>query len=145
MNPLGVGSMSYIQPQAPEVNPRTKPRFQAERANIRLNGPGAVRAAYITMAAAKIYRPLAPSDGMGAILLSKKELACPVRLEMEAQQAARQWWADDNERRHVIRGCSNGAEAGVMYLLLRAAELCCAGNARGQIKEILQLALDDLG
>jgi hypothetical protein len=101
-----------------------------------------VIAAYKQMA--KHYRPLAPSDGLGHVLLSKEELADPRRLEQEAKEAALQFVTEDNDCNHVVHGCANGNDTATMFYCLRVAELCCAGADRNLIAALLKLALKEV-
>jgi hypothetical protein len=101
-----------------------------------------VRDAYLAMVAAKpSYRPEAPSDGFGQIDLDDDQLEDPVRLEMEAIWAARQFYDDDEKMIFETNGCTDGRLAATMYLALQAAQRCCGGISGGRIRKILELAL----
>jgi hypothetical protein len=106
-----------------------------------LYGREAVYAAYVKMA--KIYRPEAPSDGFGNIPYSRKEMADPGILNMEAKAAALKWGEADDDMEHKIIGCSSGSTAAAQYLALQAAQKCCAGTHK-DIRAILQLAIATL-
>jgi hypothetical protein len=54
------------------------------------------------------YRPQAPGDGMGHVLLSKKQVVDPERLEREATAYALKFNEEENGRTFLI-GCSNPA------------------------------------
>lgn len=102
-----------------------------------------VKDAYLKMAAMAKYRPEAPSDGWGHIMLDDDQLNDPVRLEMEAWLAARKWYEDDYRHEFIISGCSDARLAKTMYLALQAAQLCCSGP-NPCIKPILEMAIKAL-
>jgi hypothetical protein len=106
-----------------------------------------IERAYLSMATAKRgrYRPQASSDGCGTIMLDDEDLSDPVRLEMEAWQAAREFYEADKEMLFQVHGCTDYRFAATMYLALQAAQLCCGGiDALPQVRKILELAIKAL-
>jgi hypothetical protein len=102
-----------------------------------------IKRAYVDMAKAeKGYRPGPPSDGLGNILLDGDALADPVRLEIEAWQAAKTFCEAEEKMLFEVRGRANGTHAATMYLALQAAQLCCSSvTARPTIRQLLELAI----
>lgn len=91
-----------------------------------LGAPDAVAAAYLAMS--NVYRPKAPADDFGNIPASY-DLRDPTLLVQEAHRAAEEFEVADSTCDHRIHGCVNADRAGVIYLVLRAAELLCGGHS----------------
>src|SRR5258705_12552029 len=76
---------------------------------------------YLMMARAK-YRPAAPGDGFGAIMLSDEQLADADRLYLEAVKYAVMFCREEDSNRFYI-GCSNFSTNPAFILLIEAARL----------------------
>lgn len=103
----------------------------------------AVKQAYLDMVSKARYRPEAPNDGFGHIMLNNDSLDDPVRLEMEAMLAGRRFYEDDERVKFTLHGCCDFRLAATMYLALQAAQLCCSGP-HPSLRTILELALKAL-
>jgi len=103
-----------------------------------------VMQAYLDMWARAKYRPGAPSDGFGNIMLGDDQLADPVRLEMEAWIAAREFFKADEKVVFEVMGCSHDSHARTMFLALHAAQLCCGGVPSSLIRQVLELTIEAL-
>lgn len=126
-----------------EVSEENLARMRRHFANLRPHWVDDVQAAYVRMARAA-YRPQAPSDGFGHILLDEEQLADPVRLEIESWEAARAFFEADARLSFVVSGCTDGRLAATMYLALEAAQMCCGGTSGGNLRKVLELAIDAL-
>ena len=101
--------------------------------------------AYLEMVRIAHYRPGAPSDGMGSILLSSNELRDPDMLASEAEHYGREMNACDQAAKFTLFGCTDYRYNRVFVYLLNACTLCFSGDdGRGTIRKLLQLALQDL-
>jgi hypothetical protein len=100
--------------------------------------------AYLDLWAEAKYRFGAPSDGWGNLLLDDDQLADPVRLEIEAWCAARQFIEADDQLTFEMRGCSHFEHAKTMFLAFQAAQLCCGGVPHVVIRRVLELAIKAL-
>lgn len=101
-----------------------------------------IRDAYLRMATA--YRPGAPSDGFGQVLLDDNERTDPVRLEMEAWFEAARWYDDDERMEFTVHGCPDYRNIVAMWLALQAAQVCCGGSHFRIIRRLLELAIEAL-
>lgn len=103
------------------------------------------RQAYLTMAQKARYRPEAPSDGLGNVLLDEDELADSAILADEADRFADAFAQGDQEMQHVTIGCVHFPFAKAQVYLLEAAKLCCAGHtAAPTIRQLLTLAAAEM-
>lgn len=103
-----------------------------------------VMPAYLDLCEKAKYRFGAPSDGWGNILLDADQLADPVRLEIEAWCAARQFIEADDQHTFELRGCAHYEHARTMFLAFQAAQLCCSGAPHAMIRRVLELAIEAL-
>jgi hypothetical protein len=83
--------------------------------------------AYLMMAADARYRPAAPGDGFGPVLLSEAQAHDPVRLEQEACKYAGQF-AQDDEREEHWTGCTNYDTNRAFVFVIEAARALCSGS-----------------
>jgi hypothetical protein len=81
---------------------------------------------YLMMARTK-YRPAAPGDGFGAIMLSDEQLADADRLYLEAVKYAVTFCREEDSNRFYI-GCSNFSTNRAFILSIEAARLLASGN-----------------
>src|SRR5579885_2667300 len=100
------------------------------------------RTAYLEMAERAKYRPAAPNDGCGGILLSKAELQNRERLEAEARRYAAQYLADDDTMTYPI-GCPDGRAARAFCYTIEAARTMCGPTPRFA-ETLLRLAIAEL-
>jgi hypothetical protein len=102
------------------------------------------REAYLTMAKLARYRPQAPGDGMGNILLSKQELADPNRLEQEATAYALSFDKEEDTRQFWI-GCSDFETNRAFIWTIEAARQLAGGeDGKKTAHELLEMALAEL-
>jgi hypothetical protein len=102
-----------------------------------------IKDAYLRMVSHAKYRPEAPSDGWGHILLSQEQVADTIRLEMEAWLASLRWHHEDEQLSFSVTGCPDYRCTATMYFALQAAQLCCSGP-NPCIRRVLELALEAL-
>jgi hypothetical protein len=100
------------------------------------------RAAYLEMAAQAHYRPAAPNDGCGNILLDDDELADPARLHREAQKYALRFVAQDDKMEYSI-GCPDGKGNRAFCYIIEAANALCAPEPKLAIK-LLKMAVAEV-
>jgi hypothetical protein len=99
-----------------------------------------IAAAYRRMAAEARYRPAAPSDGLGGITVPVEQLD----LDAEAIRYARNWWAEEDERRFWI-GCCHWPTRPATIFAIEAARLLCAGDGHGDhAHQLLRMAAAEL-
>jgi hypothetical protein len=96
--------------------------------------------AYKAMSLYVKYRPQAPSDGMGSLLMTKKEIENPDILDLEAKAYARELAECDYELEWTLHGCLDYKCAKVFVYIFNAATLCFSGEIN-LVKKLLQLAL----
>lgn len=100
---------------------------------------------YHILAESARYRPAAPSDGCGSVLLDDKELRDPGILRDEATRYAIAFCEADEAMLHEVHGCVHSGLGIVQMLALEAATLCNAGSdAEPFIRRILELAIERL-
>jgi hypothetical protein len=80
--------------------------------------------AYREMADKARYRPTAPSDGFGNIIVPDEEL----NLDAEAKEYAEFWWKEENGCVFNIGCCSFDTRPATIYAI-EAARLMCGGSA----------------
>jgi hypothetical protein len=98
--------------------------------------------AYLMMARAG-YRPAAPSDGLGTILLSREQFADRKRLDQEAVKYAVAFEREEDNDSFDI-GCSNYTTNRAFVLCIEAARLLCEGNADKLALRLLDLATTEI-
>ena len=96
--------------------------------------------AYRTMATEAKYRPTAPSDGFGHIVVPDDELD----LDAEARDYALRWWSEEDDGRFDI-GSADFTTRKAMIFAVEAARLMAGGasNERHAAK-LLRLALEEI-
>jgi hypothetical protein len=97
--------------------------------------------AYMQMAEAAHYRPAAPSDELGHILLSKSKLKDRAVLLAEARQYAARFMEEENTRSFFL-GVSNLATNRALVYAIEACRLLCGGLAVPAV-DLLKLAVAD--
>jgi hypothetical protein len=80
------------------------------------------REAYLEMAQRTKYRPGAPSDGCGHIMMSAEEFDDPNILEREARKYAKAFLKQDDDMEYPI-GCPNGAVNKAFFYVIEARAL----------------------
>jgi hypothetical protein len=83
--------------------------------------------AYRKMALDANYRPAAPSDGMGHVLLTKEQVSDPERLWHEAIKYANQFNAEEDKCRFHI-GCSDYRTNRAFVWIIEAARNLASGD-----------------
>ena len=100
--------------------------------------------AYVQMARNAKYRPQAPSDGLGSILLSKEELEDRQRLSNEASDYADRFFKEEDTLQFHI-GCSDYETNRALVYTIEAARLLCAGGpSRLRALKLLEMAVEDV-
>src|SRR5262245_31327459 len=100
------------------------------------------REAYLLMARDARYRPQAPSDGLGNIMLSEKELADEARLELEASSYAIKFMKEEDDDEFFI-GCSDFTTNRAFVWTIEAARLLASPDIPRAIK-LLEMAIDEI-
>jgi hypothetical protein len=95
------------------------------------------------MAADARYRPAAPGDGFGHVLLSEAEVGDPVRLEQEAHKYARQFKQDDDRMEHWT-GCANYNTNRALVFTIEAARALCSGGHDQLALDLLCMAIREV-
>jgi hypothetical protein len=95
--------------------------------------------AYMAMAEQVSYRPAAPSDGHGHILLTPEELADKDRLAREANHYAHRFVCEEEERVFHI-GCTNYNTNRAFVYGLEALRCLCSGGADGLALDLFSMA-----
>lgn len=107
--------------------------------------PARFAEAYIEMAKKALFRPEAPSDGLGTTYLDEAELKSESLLREEAALYATRLAKQDDKGDFHLSGCTNYEQNRLFIYLLEAARLCFNGNATlPTIKRLLKLANDEL-
>jgi hypothetical protein len=102
------------------------------------------RDAYLKMARETKYRPGAPSDGWGNILLSREELADSTRLQREAEEYGIDFVKQDDAMVYPM-GCPNGAVNQAFFYTIEAARLLCSDYEGNRLaKKLLKMALGQI-
>jgi hypothetical protein len=100
--------------------------------------------AYKEMAQRAKYRPMSPGDGLGSCDLTEWELRDPVRLDVEAEKYAAEFYREDDECVFTI-GCSNGTTNKAFVYTIEAARALCGGFGREDLaKDLLKMALAEI-
>ena len=100
------------------------------------------REAYLTMAKEARYRPQAPGDGMGHVLLTRKQLSDPERLEKEATAYAITFNNEENTRSFNL-GCSC-FETNRAFIWTIEAARALAGGRPDLALDLLNMAVKDI-
>jgi hypothetical protein len=103
---------------------------------------GRYRTAYLAMAKQARYRPAAPSDGMGHILLSKEEMLDPARLTREAHKYALKFLAADDAMEYEI-GCPDFRFNRAFCYAIEAATALCSPNS-DLATDLLRMAIEEI-
>ena len=99
--------------------------------------------AYMEMAKVG-YRPGAPSDGMGSILLSEAKLDDKRLLISEAMRYSGRFLAEEDTRRFMI-GVSHWPTNRAFVYVVEAARLLCVGKSgTSYAQKLLRLALQEI-
>lgn len=99
--------------------------------------------AYLMMADLK-YRPAAPNDGMGNIMLSSQELQEQYRLHREAVDYAVRFVREEESHAFNI-GCSNYTTNRAFALVIEAARLLSSGDDGNPFAiSLLESAIDEI-
>lgn len=85
------------------------------------------------------YRPAAPSDGMGGVLVPEEELD----LDAEAADYAERWRAEEDSGRYHIGSCSKDDRPAFIFSI-EAARLIAGGGSSDHAARLLRLAADGL-
>lgn len=91
--------------------------------------------AYRKMATEVLYRPAAPSDGLGNITVPLESLD----LDAEADRYACKWW--EQEDSEFVLGCAEYSLRPAMVFAVEAARMACGGD-RDRMVRLLRMALD---
>lgn len=107
---------------------------------ISINVRDQIVAAYGRMADRARYRPAAPSDGLGNILVACAELV----LEQEADRYARCWWQQEDDCTFWV-GCCDYSTRPATIFALEAARCMCGGEpGNPTARRLLRMALAEL-
>jgi len=87
---------------------------------------------------AGFYRPCAPSDGLGNIMVPIRELD----LETECNDYAAGWWAEENSGTYRVGSPNLGDRPALVYVIEAARNIC--GMAPGTARKLLEMALQEL-
>jgi hypothetical protein len=98
--------------------------------------------AYLAMAKKARYRPQAPGDGCGHVLLTREELRDPKRLEEEANAYVKNFVKEEDTLSFRI-GCTNFDTNRAAIYAIEAAR-CLCGGADGVAVKLLQMAIDEI-
>ena len=98
--------------------------------------------AYLEMARVARYRPQAPEDGFGNVLLSQEQCKDPDRLERETLDYVKRFVAEEDERMFRI-GCTNFATNRAFIWVLEAARSLC-GGADDLALQLLEMAVQEI-
>jgi hypothetical protein len=85
------------------------------------------------------YRPAAPSDGMGGVLVPEEELD----LDAEAAEYAERWRAEEDSGDYHIGSCSKQDRPAFIFAI-EAARLIAGGGSSGHAARLLRMAADEL-
>lgn len=104
---------------------------------------GRICEAYLEMNERANYRPQAPSDGMGSVLLSRPELESEELLLHEAQAYAERFIKEEDTATFQI-GISNYDTNRAFVYLIEAARVLCGGSRDALAEKLLLMALREL-
>jgi hypothetical protein len=143
--------MTRRQPKSPPtamagsagIPPRPEVRFMVDE---RLNGlcPRNHRyaEAYLLMAQEAKYRPQAPSDGFGTLLLTREQVRDPHRLTEETLAYVERFEKEEDTRSFNI-GCSNFTTNRALIWTIEAARSLC-GGVDDLALQLLEMAVDEI-
>jgi hypothetical protein len=94
--------------------------------------------AYRRMAEEGKYRPAAPSDGFGNLMVPEDELD----LDAEASQYPERWWPEEDRGEYNV-GVPGMGDRPALIFTIEAARLIC-GTDRGHAARLLRMAADEL-
>src|ERR1700680_1686531 len=101
-----------------------------------------IREAYINMVTEGRYRPQAPSDGMGTVLLTEEELADPQVLAEEASDYAATFIRQETSSRFDIGTSNYSTNRALVYTIEAAKNLC--GAADHVALKLLKMAIKEI-
>jgi len=104
---------------------------------LRPDGLAQVNAAYRAMA--EFYRPMAPSDGFGNLLVPFEELD----LDAEASEYEQRWTREEDAGSYHA-GCPNRPDRPALIFTVEAAR-CICGQDKNSARRLLSMALEALG
>lgn len=96
--------------------------------------------AYRDMAARARYRPAAPGDGFGHIIVS----AAGLDLDAECEAYARGWAAEEDTLQFTIGCCNFDTRPATVYAIEAARNLCGGAAGNDVARRLLQMAIDAL-
>jgi hypothetical protein len=115
----------------------------SDRLRVRLNPRDHRYAeAYLAMVEKARYRPRAPGDGIGSVLLTRKQLRDPGRLEKEALDYVKGFVAQEDTHSFWV-GCTNFETNRATIYAIEAAR-CLCGGADDVALRLLQMAIDEI-
>jgi hypothetical protein len=85
------------------------------------------------------YRPAAPSDGMGGVLVPEDELD----LDAEAADYAERWRAEEDGGNHHVGSCSKN-DGSAFIFSIEAARIIAGGGGSGHAARLLRMAAAEL-
>jgi hypothetical protein len=85
------------------------------------------------------YRPAAPSDGMGGVLVPEEELD----LDAEAADYAERWRAEEDRGDYQIGSCSKEDRPAFIFTI-EAARIIAGVGSKGHAARLLRMAADEL-
>jgi hypothetical protein len=100
--------------------------------------------AYKLMATRAKYRPQAPGDGMGNVLLSREQASDPARLDKEAVAYARAFAAEDDERTFCIGCCDFRSSRAFVFVIEAARQLASGDEGNATAVKLLKMAIHDI-
>ena len=101
--------------------------------------------AYREMWSKARYRPSAPSDGFGTIMIDDEQLEDERILADEASRYAEDFDKQDDTYEFKILGCTNGEYNRLIVYFLNAAQLCCGGtDTLPFIKKLAELSIKEI-
>jgi hypothetical protein len=103
-----------------------------------------IREAYFQMAHKAEYRPSAPTDGGGNILLSGQELRNSTRLQQEASTYANQFMQEENSHKFWIGVSDFPTNRAFAYTIEAARALCGSVVNRSLALKLLEMAVSDV-
>jgi|HubBroStandDraft_6_1064221.scaffolds.fasta_scaffold233742_2 hypothetical protein len=99
-----------------------------------------IKSAYREMASKALYRPSAPSDGLGNISIPKEQL----NLAREAEQYAAQWWKAEDDCIFFIGCCDFGSRRATIYAIEAARNMCGGSSGNPYALKLLKMAVKEL-
>ena len=95
---------------------------------------------YKAMADEARYRPAAPSDGMGTIVVPLKELD----LEDEASRYVVDWWEQEDKREFRVGCCDFTTRPSTIYAIEASRNMCAGTAGREVALRLLKMAVREL-